>query len=528
MGVFTRRKSSDDPTPSRSPLVASASRENLSDRKAQEATTARRRQSEAWQKEAWEYHDDIGEISYGFSLVANIASQTDLIPAVVPEGVDGYRSATEVDDLTPRILRASQMALAALRPEGGTTADVIHDIAMNYQVAGECYLMRTPRQLGSGTFTSWNVRSVSEIRVANGKTYFLPDPVSTTGVEINEATGFYLARLWNPHPRYSTLPHSSMRGVLDLCAELQLINTTFRSTARSRLNSGLLFIPDTLTVTGAQGYDDIDGEPEEEFESFETELMDSMTTPIEDETSASAVVPLLVRGPSEAGAAIKYLQFERSFDEQLRTRADRVLERIMQGIDLPKDVVTGLANIKYSNAIKIEESLYRQHVEPLMRRICSALTTAYLRPVLEAQGFSREQALRMAVWYDPSSVVSSPNMPEASRYAHENYLISDEAWLRLNGFETTDTPDGEEIVRRVAISKGQVLPEYLDKVLQVLSPETTAEVQAATAAESPQTALPPEVVQALTGKPTGVPDNLPEDETTTPPTAPPATEETPA
>ena len=75
-----------------------------------------------------------------------------------------------------------------------------------------------------------------------------------------------------------------------------------------------------------------------------------MTTPIADQDSAAAVVPLLIRGPAELGEKIKLFKFERSFDPALAERADRALDRIMQGIDVPKDVVTGLANVKYSNA----------------------------------------------------------------------------------------------------------------------------------------------------------------------------------
>ena len=516
MGVFSRRQRESASESAPRPVVASAAKEHLSDRKAQEASLQRRRESEKWQAEAWGYYDEIGELSYAFDLVANVASQTRLIAAVVPEGDEGYRPVDDVDDLTPNIADAARQALSALRPAGGETADLVETLAQNFQVAGECYLVRTPRMVGSGTPQSWNVRSVSEIIAANGKTYLKLDPRGTQQVLLDESIGYYAARLWNPHPQYAILPHSSMRGVLDLCGELQLINSTFRSTARSRLNSGLLFVPDTLTVTGLQGYDDVDGDPDDEFESFESELMESMTTPISDETSAAAVVPLIVRGPAEAGDAIKYIQFERSFDEQLKERADRVLDRIMQGIDLPKDVVTGLASVKYSNAIKIEESLYRQHVEPLVRLICSSLTTAYLRPVLESMGFSREQTLRVAIWYDASSIIAAPNLPEASRYAHEQYMISDEAWLRYNGFNDADAPDGEEIARRVAFQKGQVLPEYLDMILQTLAPKTTGAVKEAAAEAAPGTSLPPEIVQALTGKPTGA---LPATETE-PATAP--------
>jgi len=129
-----------------------------------------------------------------------------------------------------------------------------------------------------------------------------------------------------------------MRGILDLCAELLLLNRTFRATARSRLNAGALYLPDGLSVAANPDpdfpYTDADGiydgpTPEELEDEFEDQLMDAMTTPIKDEDSASAVVPLIIRGPAELGDKIKQFKFERSFDPALAQRADRVLERIL-------------------------------------------------------------------------------------------------------------------------------------------------------------------------------------------------------
>ena len=78
----------------------------------------------------------------------------------------------------------------------------------------------------------------------------------------------------------------------------------------------------------------------------------------------------------------------------------------MQGLDVPKDIVTGLANVKYSNAMQIDESLYKAHIEPLMLLIVDALTVMYLRPYLIANGYSPEEVKDVCVWYDPSLVAT--------------------------------------------------------------------------------------------------------------------------
>ena len=160
-----------------------------------------------------------------------------------------------------------------------------------------------------------------------------------------------------------------MRAVLDLVDELMLLNATFKATARSRLNSGILFVPDGLSASSPRQFPAVvegeDGvlvpldatQPQPaDIDEFEEALLEGMMTPIADPSDASAVVPILVRGPAELGDKIRLINFERTFDPSLVQRADRVLDRILQGLDLPKDIVSGLANVRYSNAIDIEEA----------------------------------------------------------------------------------------------------------------------------------------------------------------------------
>jgi hypothetical protein len=221
------------------------------------------------------------------------------------------------------------------------------------------------------------------------------------------------------------------------------LTRTFRATARSRLNAGALYLPDGLSVAANPDpnypYDDVDGvytEPttEEAQDEFEDQLIDAMTTPIKDEDSASAVVPLIIRGPAELGDKIKQFKFERSFDPALAERSDRVLERIMQGIDVPKDIVTGLANVKYSNAVQIDESLYKAHIEPLMLLIADALTVVYLRPYLLANGFQPSEVDRIVVWFDPTAVATRNDRAQDADSGFEKMAISLETWRKSHGF----------------------------------------------------------------------------------------------
>jgi hypothetical protein len=163
----------------------------------------------------------------------------------------------------------------------------------------------------------------------------------------------------------------------------------------------------------------------------------------------------------------------------LAQRADRVLERILQGLDVPKDVVTGLANVKYSNALQIDEALYKAHIEPLMLLIADALTIVYLRPYLVAQGFSPTEVDRIVVWYDPSAVATRNDRAMDADSGFDRGIISGETWRRAHGFSTADTPTAEEVGIRMLFEKGAITPELTEAMLGALSPELMMKVREA-------------------------------------------------
>jgi cell division septation protein DedD len=368
--------------------------------------------------------------------------------------------------------------------------------------------------MGQGLPETWDIRSVDEIQIDQKGAYtIIPrrETGSYTGQkqpgQIILPNNAFIGRIWRAHPRYSDEADSSLRGLLDLCSELLLLNRTFRATARSRLNAGALYLPDGLSVAGSPDpdypYDDDDSmnqayTPEEAADEFEDQLMDAMTTPIRDEDSASAVVPLIIRGPAELGDKIKQFKFERSFDPALAQRADRVLERILQGLDVPKDIVTGLANVKYSNALQIDESLYKAHIEPLMLLIADAITVVYLRPYLIANGFDPAQVERICVWYDPSQVATRNDRAADADAGFDRGVISGDAWRRSHGFTEQDGPTPTEVALRLLREKGAITPELTEAMLGAVAPDVMKATRLASQATS-LAPIPPEVERLLKG-----------------------------
>ena len=500
--IFSASTSTTTALPYSAPrtLTAAAAQMKVNDRGEFEQFKLRRSAgSSAWQAEAWEYYDAIGEIKYAFNLVASVVSRIRIYSAIVENPSETPVSVRSASTIDPKLAAAAERALARLDSAYGGQAGLLRDAALNLSVAGECYLVQIPAKRGSNIPESWDIRSVDEIMAdARGGYNIIGRREQSSGntqAANKLGNNAFVGRVWRSHPRYSDEADSSLRGLLDLCAELLLLNRTFRATARSRLNAGALYLPDGLSVA-AQGdpdypYDEADSElnpgftAEEAEDEFEDQLIDAMTTPIRDEESASAVVPLIIRGPAELGDRIKQFKFERSFDPALAQRADRVLERILQGLDVPKDVVTGLANVKYSNALQIDEALYKAHIEPLMLLIADALTIVYLRPYLIAQGYAESDVDKIVVWYDPSAVSTRNDRAADADSGYDRGVISQEAWRRAHGFSHADAPTPNEVAIRMLYEKGAISPELTEAMLQTISSELMDQVRATAAGQSP-------------------------------------------
>lgn len=501
------------------PLTAAAVQIKLNDKSEAERFQARRKSAAfTWQQEAWEYYDAIGEIKYAFNLVASVVSRIRLYAAVVED--PAYAPApldpkAENQNIGPRLAAAAERAIKRLESAFGGQAGLLKDMALNLQVTGECYLVQVPERIGSKLPETWDIRSTDELSVDSRGNYIV-----TPLQEVSNAFGSsdkgksaivlpsnaFVGRIWRTHPRYTQEADSSMRGLLDLCSELLLLNRTFRATAKSRLNAGALYIPDGLSVAAGPDpgypYGDEEGlyedelTPEEAADEFEEQLIDALSTPIKDEESASAVVPLIIRGPADLGDKIKQFKFERSFDPALAERSDRVLERIMQGLDVPKDVVTGLANVKYSNALQIDETLYKAHIEPLMLLIADALTVVYLRPYLKANGFEEDQVNQLVVWYDPSLVATRNDRAADADSGFQKMAVSYDTWRRAHGFSEADAPTEAELGLRLLIEKGAITPELTESLLEAIAPGVMGALRTAQQ-EASVAPMPQNVMDAL-------------------------------
>ena len=500
MSILNRRSASESsenrqevrqalPVNAPRPLVASAARINLKDKKEVESV-ASRRMTDKWQEEAWEYYDFIPEVSFSANLVANVLSRVNLYVGYITNTASAPSNISDVKDIDPELVKSAENILMLLESGNGGTSGILRDAALNFFIAGECYLVREPARFSNGMQEKYQIRSINEIvaTTASRKPALAIKPrrdSKQTDYIMLPSDG-YVARLWKTHPRYGDEADSSMRPLLELCDSLLLLERTINAQAKAKLPAGILFVPDGIS----NGYQS-DGEVEQFDEegnimplsddasdTFEEELNRALTDPLSDENSAAVVRPLLIRGAPELGEKIRHIDLSRPFDISHNNMAASKLDRILAGLDIPKDVAAGLSGVKYSNAILIEEQLYKAHIEPLILMIVDALTGSFLRTALRAQTdnygqpkFAEAEINRVVVWYDPSAITAKPSKAEASVTLYGLGALSLDAVRRANGFSDSDAPDELERLQRFAMEKGMLNEATTEMAVDTLLPE---------------------------------------------------------
>lgn len=444
MGAFDR-KTKELKDSGASVVVASAVRVPLDDAAVR---AAYKKRDLKWQPEAWRYYDEVGEIWFAHNFVGNFLSRIRIFAALES---DEDQPPDSIDDKN----HPANVEMGRLEQGEGTQA-MLHMLGVNLGVPGEAILLG---YVDKDDGELWGVYSTDQIFVnSRGRWALKTDPGDKTGTELDPATTVMI-RIWRNHPRWKKLPDSPMRPLLGLCDELQILSRSIRSTGRSRLaGAGLLLWPKEAVPEPS--------DPSRQFEpgqdSFVTELIEAMTTPIGDEGSAAAVVPLVVKMAGEHIEKVTRLTFDRAMDTVEAEQRKEVISRISYGLDIPSEVLTGTKGLNHWSAWLIDEQTFKAHLEPLILTICSAMTQSYLKPLLDGHP-DQERAI---VWYDASGLLGHPNRAQDAKDAHASIALSDDALRRYLGFSDEDAPDDAELERRIAVAKGSLDPATVINLLQ--------------------------------------------------------------
>lgn len=444
-----RRKADDDnvadrgnASPNAQALVASARRIDFTD--AEEKKRYKKRQKN-WQDEAWRYYDELPEIWFAGQFIGNCLRKVRLFAATQP---DVSQPPVAIDEKASGLEAQARVEVERLGQAEGGIGGILGAIGLNLSVPGECVLLgQEDPETG---LERWKVYSADELFVNNENNWAIRTvPTDRKGKPIAADASPY--RIWRQHPHWSDWADSPLRPLLDVCEELLILSRAIRAAGRSRLaGAGLLLWPSEAIVNTSNASQVVEGAGGHQVDPVLADLMQAMLTPIADEGTAAAVVPLPIKMAAEYIEKVRHLLFDRPIDATMAGQRKELRERIASGVDLPAAILLGIEDVNHWTGWMIDEQAFKAHLEPLVITICHALTSNFLRPAIGAVDDVADSTPDVLVWYDAQALIAHPNKSQDTKDAHDRYLISDKAAANRIGINDDEMPTIQEIDARVA------------------------------------------------------------------------------
>lgn len=417
-----------------------------------------------WQAHAWGYRDAIGELRAGVQFLARAVSQVQFLPAQVnPNKDDPIPFDSEESTVSAALKAAAAEELERLPLGSGYS--FLGILVENLSIPGEVWLHGS---YDAADNEVWRVRSTDEVEVSpDGRLTIKEGGGLRREVQLGteeEEGEEDLLRLWVPHPRYQYLADSPMRALLDVCEEIVLSGMELRAASRSRvMANGILLVPEGLTLLNNL----IQDRSLAEDNAFMAELQATLMAPIGNEGEPGAVVPAVIKGNAEDLDKIRHLTLERTTSDELLDRLERCLKRLGSGMDIPPEIVSGMAEVNHWTAWQIDAATFRHHIDPMTRIVADALTDGFLRPALLDRGFTRREVMQVQVWRDAGNLTENPNRGQDAKDAFDRGALGFKSLLEALGFSEADLPTPEEFAQIIAM-RGGVNPDQNALILAAI------------------------------------------------------------
>jgi hypothetical protein len=389
-----------------------------------------------WQNEGWSYYRTGGTVKYGINWRAQAMSRVRLSAAILPHGAK-----------KPELIDSGPAAEIMARFFNGAAgqAGFMESASIQLDVPGEFYVVMTTDETTADEYR-WYVKSANELRVAPQKVKLATGQrvvvnswscLVEQGVWETLPPETHVFKMWHPDQQWSYMADSPMQGVMRNLRIIDLLERRLMSQAVSRLASnGLLLYPQEQTFIPKPGYDPASG-----LDPFTWEWLEIAAKTIENPGSALAALPMPVKVPKEMIQYWQHMDFANSYDERVSEILEKQYDRVATGLNLPKEMITGVGDTSHWNAWALDEQAIKIHISPSAEEICAGIGVGYFYPTLMAEGLSPiTPEGRLLPWYDPSDLLKPPDMSNAAEEAYGNDEISGEAYRRLKGLDEGDKP----------------------------------------------------------------------------------------
>ena len=336
--------------------------------------------AESWQSEAWNYWETVPELRYVATWIGNVMSRAMLVPAQ-----------REGRMLVPVTKGPAFEAMEQLYggPQGQT--EMLQKIGVNLTVYGEAYVVNRASE------DDWNTLSSGKVTQQPGQ--LIKADFGTEGGAKPLQKSDLTIRVWTAHPRDTTRADSPVRANLATLAQIVAYDAHIAAQVRSRLaGGGVLFLSNEVQFPVPPGMDPAASQAE----IFMALLGEAMMTPIADPSNPSALVPIVAMVPTESLGKNEHLTFWSDLDDAVVAMRDAAIKRLALGLDVPPEVLLGVADANHWNAWLSEESAVKAHLEPRLAIVAGAMTTSYLRPSLKGQAPPDRASGSSTVMFAPS------------------------------------------------------------------------------------------------------------------------------
>ena len=408
-------------------LVASASRIKLDG----QGWRSYKFGDDTWQVEAWRLYDIVGELRFVANWVGSACSRVRIYVAEV--------------DKNGRVQQETEKEKVAALADtlfGGPNekAEAIRALGINLTIAGDAYIIG--KSVSAKEQDEWFVLSCSELKryARTGKvqyTNYMGEP------ETLDPDKDLIIRVWTPHPRRTLWADSPTRAALPMLWEIERLTRYVFAQIDSRLvSAGLFPIPQETSFPDEV---DEDGNVLSGAEALTARLLKTGAASLKGEGTAAGVVPTFVEMPIDALGKLDNIQFSSTLSQQALELRSEAIRRLGLAMDIDPSILMGAGDGNHWQVWHVNAGQIKIHIEPIMQRICQALTTAYLNPALK---LIKQDPDRYVFWYDTAPLTVRPERLKDTLELYREGIASREAVIINGDYKLSDIPNENEDLLR--------------------------------------------------------------------------------
>lgn len=449
--------------------------------------------SKAASRNAWDWHDKIGEIHYAVGRGARLGGYARLrVHKLEPDGSIG-------DEVTSGL--AGDIGNMLYSPYGGSRGLMERYLTLA-KVPADSYLIECRDSGGnpdgidflsadeiktdgtiSGAMGLSQGASIQRITLPAGSRY------GEDRLEERVSAADFIGRVWRPSSRFVDLADSPLTALDTTCELLHLLTLGIRSKLLSRLASnGIMYVPSEVNDARSAAPS---GEPNEFHQNkVLNELIKAAVYSASHHGEATAALPIFMSGPGQHAEQFRHIVMDQGvFETDMAMRAE-LISRILQGLDIQPSSVTGPEKSSHWNAWATSDDELRVSIQPDIETCCWALTRLFLWRKMQEAGRKPGEIRKHVIWYDMSEATAHINLAEDVRQLRDRLLVNGKATRRGSGVPEVDALEGEEYIRALGVRIGDPylatygMPEAAKFDWEKIGSKKTGPVPDSTAPES--------------------------------------------